>query len=181
VRATSRPELGARARRNPGHVSGAGCVGGFGKVYVLFDEASGMPRGVELEIDEFIANVEQAILAGTPIRELGWQYFRPVLRTELMLLGRAVATPRRILDAGCGQGIQACYLAQRGHTVLGVDERCGDIETAADLAQRLGVKVKFRVARIEDMQSSEETFDVIMESAVLPVACRRDISRNWAL
>lgn len=66
--------------------------------------------------------------------------------------------------------------------MLGLEERTNDIEVANHLARDLGVKVRFVVARIEDFAGlGRKGFDVVMESAVLPVACRRDIPRKSLL
>ena len=64
-------------------------------------------------------------------------------------------SPRRVLDVGCGTGIAAALLAERGRQVLGVeiDERM------AALARARGIEVE--VARFEQWDARERRFDLL--------------------
>jgi len=63
--------------------------------------------------------------------------------------------PRQVLDVGCGTGIAASQIAQRGCEVLGVeiDPRM------AELARAKGLEVE--VARFEDWDPGERRFDLL--------------------
>ena len=82
---------------------------------------------------------------------------------------------RRVLDLGCGQGRNAVWLAQRGHTVTGIDQSDVAIEQARRLAFDNGVRVKFEVADIvEDWSPPPESFDLaILSYLQLPPATRK--------
>lgn len=63
----------------------------------------------------------------------------PVLRAEA-----ADLAPGSALDAGCGEGADACWLAARGWRVTGVDISSVALERAAAEAERLGLTVTWQ-------------------------------------
>jgi SAM-dependent methyltransferase len=76
--------------------------------------------------------------------------YPPALLEDLLSEG-----PRRVLDVGCGTGIAARQIAQRGCEVLGVeiDPRM------AELARARGTEVE--VARFEEWEPGERRFDLL--------------------
>jgi SAM-dependent methyltransferase len=77
-------------------------------------------------------------------------------------------TPSKILDAGCGSGDHAFYLARRYPTarVLGVDVDAAFVERNRITARALGLaNVEFKVASIED--PLPDPFDLIVSIDVL--------------
>lgn len=50
---------------------------------------------------------------------------------------------KRVLDFACGQGVTSCLLAQRGAEVVGIDITPESIDTARQLASRLGLSAEF--------------------------------------
>ena len=89
------------------------------------------------------------------------------------LLRRRIAPGMRVLDAGCGGGRNLVYLHRRGFDVWGTDadERAitATRAQAAALAPSLPVD-RFRVEPVERMSFADETFDVVISSAVLHFA-----------
>ena len=84
-----------------------------------------------------------------------------------------IAEGMKVLDAGCGAGRNLVYLLRRGFDVWGTD---GDERAitaaraqAAILAPSLSVD-RFRVEPVERMSFENETFDVVISSAVLHFA-----------
>jgi len=84
-----------------------------------------------------------------------------------------IAEGMKVLDAGCGAGRNLVYLHRRGFDVWGTD---GDERAitaaraqAAILAPSLSVD-RFRVEPVERMSFENETFDVVISSAVLHFA-----------
>jgi tellurite methyltransferase len=91
---------------------------------------------------------------------------------DQLLKGRF--TPRmRLLDAGCGGGRNLIYFLRCGYDVCGVDQSRGAIAqvqaTASALAPQLPVD-NFRVEPVERMSFADDTFDVVISSAVLHFA-----------
>jgi 2-polyprenyl-3-methyl-5-hydroxy-6-metoxy-1,4-benzoquinol methylase len=74
--------------------------------------------------------------------------------------------PGRALDVGMGQGRNTIYLAQQGWDVTGFDPADRAVAAAQDQAAKLGVKITTRVARAEDFDWGESTWDLIVLSYV---------------
>jgi tellurite methyltransferase len=91
---------------------------------------------------------------------------------DQLLKGR-ITSEMRVLDAGCGGGRNLSYFFSSGFAVSGVDQSSEAIaqirSLAAQLAPRLPVD-NFRVAVIEQMPFNDESFDVVISSAVLHFA-----------
>jgi tellurite methyltransferase len=91
---------------------------------------------------------------------------------DQLLKGR-ITSEMRVLDAGCGGGRNLSYFFRSGFDVCGVDQSSEAIaqirSLAAQLAPRLPVD-NFRVAVIEQMPFNDESFDVVISSAVLHFA-----------
>jgi SAM-dependent methyltransferase len=74
-------------------------------------------------------------------------------------LALAEPGPARVLDLGCGPGTLCCALAQRGHTVTGVDPAGPMLAIAAGKPH--AEKVEWIQSRAEDYRS-ENRFDLIV-------------------
>ncbi len=75
---------------------------------------------------------------------------------------------KTVLDAGCGNGILTCFLAQQlpGARVVGVDSRQEAVAQARQLAHRLRVEnVEFRQAAVADLRG--ETYETVFSSRTL--------------
>jgi len=78
-----------------------------------------------------------------------------------------------LLDAGCGGGRNLVYFLRNGFKVYGVDRSATAIVQAKSLATELLNDIEidqFRVENVERMSFSNETFDVVVSSAVLHFA-----------
>ena len=74
-----------------------------------------------------------------------------------------------VLDAGCGVGATACYLAKRyGCRVVGVDISEGMIARSRERAKRESVEdsVEFRVADVRNLPFNDALFDVVLCESV---------------
>ncbi len=91
-------------------------------------------------------------------------------------------SPCRVLDLGCGQGRNAVWLAQQGHTVTGIDQSKVGIGQARRLAARQGVRVDFVLADLEaDWTPLPEAFDLVVLSYLqLPPETRRTVHAKAA-
>lgn len=67
----------------------------------------------------------------------------------------------RIVDLGCGVGVQAVFFAQHGHRVTGLDNSAKALESARTLAGFYGVDVEFVEADILATGLAEGAADVV--------------------
>ena len=78
--------------------------------------------------------------------------------------------PRRVLDAGCENGLLACFYATLWPeaTVVGWDHVASATERATELATRLGLEnATFELADLTSRQPDEERFDLVCASRAL--------------
>lgn len=68
-----------------------------------------------------------------------------------------------VLDAGCGTGENAIYLASRGHEVLGVDFVAKAIDQAKVKAANRNSKARFEVADATALDQLGRTFDSVID------------------
>ena len=91
---------------------------------------------------------------------------------DKLLKGR-ITSEMRVLDAGCGGGRNLIYFFRKGFDVSGVDQSSEAIAQIQSLAAQLAPHLSpenFRVAAIEQMPFDDESFDVVISSAVLHFA-----------
>lgn len=74
---------------------------------------------------------------------------------------------QRVLDAGCGEGVLTCLVAQQGVDVVGVDISTPNLEAARRLATEWGVQAQFLQADAENIPFPDNSFDVALSSHVL--------------
>jgi SAM-dependent methyltransferase len=78
-----------------------------------------------------------------------------------------------ILDAGCGGGRNLHYFLRSGYTVHGVDDSAEAVAAVRALAARWAPDLpaeSFRVEPVEAMSFPDQSFDVVLSSAVLHFA-----------
>lgn len=91
---------------------------------------------------------------------------------DQLLKGR-LTSEMRVLDAGCGGGRNLIYFFRNGFDVSGVDQSSEAIAQIRSLAAGLAPHLRtdnFRVAAIEHMPFGDDSFDVVISSAVLHFA-----------
>lgn len=92
--------------------------------------------------------------------------FRPLHEINPLRLewidGLAGLAGRQVLDVGCGGGILAEAMAQRGARVTGIDLARPPLAVAAIHAREVGAEVRYLVASAEDLaQSQTGAYDVV--------------------
>ena len=75
----------------------------------------------------------------------------------------------KVLDAGCGTGENALYLAEQGCEVTGIDFVPMAIERAQEKAKARGVTAHFQVADALQLGQLQQQFDVIIDSGLFHV------------
>jgi 2-polyprenyl-3-methyl-5-hydroxy-6-metoxy-1,4-benzoquinol methylase len=76
----------------------------------------------------------------------------------------------RVLDAGCGEGVLSCLMAERGARVHAIDYSRPNIEAARARATRLGgacAGIVFDVGDAEQLAFPDRAFDVVVSNHVL--------------
>lgn len=121
---------------------------------------------------------------------LGWEhrYTKPAFKARLRAFEECLAGHdlhgQDWLDAGCGSGTMARYLAQAGARVLAVDAAEEMITMARKLAgQEVAPQLRFeRIATIAQLPLADQSLDGILCSSVLeyvsdPAACLAEFAR----
>ena len=76
-------------------------------------------------------------------------------------------TKPTVLVYGCGTGPDACYLAERGFSVKGIDLIPAAIELAIQQAKLLSLDIDYAVQDICELSPDGEQYDVIVDSYCL--------------
>lgn len=95
--------------------------------------------------------------------------------------GEPLAAPgARLLDLGCGIGVNAVRFAQSGYAVTGVDISATAIGMARRLAAEQGVNVDFRVGDVLDLQGiADASFAVATDIGCLHMLVRAEHRRSY--
>lgn len=79
----------------------------------------------------------------------------------------------RILDVGCGEGRNLVYCMQQGYDVFGIDKNDDAIKFVRMLGKQLqlsDVEARFQVMDLSKLRFPDQSFDVVINSAVLHFA-----------
>ncbi|WP_438387954.1 class I SAM-dependent methyltransferase [Actinopolyspora saharensis] len=92
--------------------------------------------------------------------------------------------PGTALEAGCGHGAEACWLAARGWRVTAVDIAGSALRRARDRAATLGGEVADRISWVEvdltDWVPTEQGYDLVTSHYVHPAGSREVLFRRLA-
>jgi ubiquinone/menaquinone biosynthesis C-methylase UbiE len=94
-------------------------------------------------------------------RRYRWHYHLPELFESLR------GTGGRLLEIGCGIGVDSIQLARAGFDVTAVDLTEAAIDVARRFADERGVEIDFRTANAESLDFADSTFDVVYSFGVL--------------
>lgn len=102
------------------------------------------------------------LLEGTP--QIPWDIGAP----QPLLVGLEGAGEIRgdVLDAGCGLGENALFLASRGYRVTGVDGSPTAVERCSAKAGERGLTAEFEVRDVTRLDGFEGRFDTVVDSAL---------------
>lgn len=85
-----------------------------------------------------------------------------------------VSAPADVLDLGCGTGTHDLMLAQRGHSVVGIDRAPEMIALAEQKTRGDGVDVEFHVGDVRTVDVGRSFDTVISMFAVVSYQCSND-------
>jgi len=105
---------------------------------------------------------------GTP----PWDIGRP--QRAFVRLADQGAIEGAVLDAGCGTGENALFLAGLGHVVVGVDAVPAAIERAGAKMLEKGLQVQFLVADARRLEALGRMFDTVIDSGLFHVFSDQD-------
>jgi SAM-dependent methyltransferase len=111
---------------------------------------------------------------GTPTWDIG----RP--QGAVVRLAEAGLIEGSVLDVGCGTGEHACYLASRGHEVVGVDLARAAIDRAIAKSAARRVAPTFLVHDALDLPSLGRVFDTVLDVGLLHTLQAEDRARYAA-
>ncbi|PSK93678.1 methyltransferase family protein [Murinocardiopsis flavida] len=101
-----------------------------------------------------------------------------------LLAEAADLAPGTALDAGCGEGADALWLAARGWRVTAVDVAANALRRAREHADTLGADVSGRIDWVEadltDWVPAEEHYDLVSTHYVHPAGARDALFRRLA-
>jgi len=111
-----------------------------------------------------------------------WSIGEP--QPEIRALIDAGAVHGDVLDAGCGEAATSMYLAERGFTVVGLDQSPTAVALAREDAARRGLTTAtFDVADISSFTGYDGRFGTIIDSTLfhsMPVELREGYQRSIA-
>jgi len=82
----------------------------------------------------------------------------------------------RALELGCGDGVNAVFLARQGFDVSAVDVSPTAIQQARGLADRAGVSVDFQVADVKALNGLSSPFDFVFDRGLYHVVRQADLA-----
>lgn len=86
----------------------------------------------------------------------------------------------RVLELGCGTGPGACFLAQKGFQVTGIDLIPDAIEKAKENAKELGLDIQYEVMDVCNISTPDAPFDLIVDSyCTQSIAIQEDRKRMF--
>lgn len=100
------------------------------------------------------------------IGPLQWESERPV-GALVELFDSADFEPRTVLELGCGDGVNAVFMASRGCRVTAVDVSPTAIEMAREKGRQAGVEVEFVAADVFDLEPTGATYDLVFDRGML--------------
>lgn len=87
-------------------------------------------------------------------------------QSEIVTLEETGGIRGRVLDAGCGTGENALYLAAKGYEVWGVDLSPTAISKAREKARDRDIDVNFHIHDVLDLPALGMKFDTVIDSGV---------------
>jgi len=92
-----------------------------------------------------------------------WELNYPSPELAALVAARTLRKKAKILDVGCGGGLDAIFLAQCGFNVIGVDISSAALRIAERRAEEAYVEVDWRLGNVLDLPVEDETIDLVTD------------------
>lgn len=117
---------------------------------------------------EFSRNPKLGLIERAYIRLFGWPYIGDRVRAIHLKKALTDQRPESILDAGCGPGNYAFYLARRfpGAAIDAFDIEEGSIDTCKSIQEKIGTDINFYVKNLLELEAVEK-YDLVLCMDVL--------------
>lgn len=142
-------------------------------------DSGSIMSGPEQGINEYFESVYRTQSPdGSVVEAAPWDVGAP--QPMVIELERGGAIQGEVLDAGCGTGENALYLAARGYAVTGVDAAPSALAHARAKAAQRGLTVEFEVADARELTGYDGRFDTVVDSGLLHTFSDPDSARYVA-
>ena len=126
-----------------------------------------VPAATDMDFDALYQGDRRVVLGREEFdfEVIPWDIGQP--QPLLVELERAGAITGAVLDAGCGRGDNALFLAERGHRVTAFDGAAAAVEQGSRRARERGVDVEFLVSEATTLEGLERrSFGTVIDSAL---------------
>lgn len=129
------------------------------------------------------AELAEPVMRALKRKSLGWEAIYSSRQRDLLgplqwesenavtalveLFDRPGFKPRTVLELGCGDGVNAVFMASRGCEVTAVDVSATALEMARGRQGEAGVEVDWVEADVFELQSPPEPFDLVFDRGLL--------------
>jgi 2-polyprenyl-3-methyl-5-hydroxy-6-metoxy-1,4-benzoquinol methylase len=97
---------------------------------------------------------------------LPWESERPV-GALVELFDRSSFRPGKVLELGCGDGVNAIFMASRGCTVTAVDVSSTALELAREKQRSAGVEIEFVEGDVFELDPGLRSYDFVFDRGML--------------
>lgn len=109
-----------------------------------------------------------------------WRSEKPTKELLDFLVSPFAPKSGKVIEFGCGEGVDSCYLAQKGYEVLGIDISKAAVEKAKKVAQNQGVSVEFLVGNVTSLSYLQlEFFDFAVDIRCLHMLINEQHRRDY--
>lgn len=127
----------------------------------LAEQVAGGLKRKSLRWEAIYSSRSQQLLGCLP-----WESERPV-RALVELFDRPGFLPRRVLELGCGDGVNAVFMASRGCEVTAVDVSPTALEMARSKQREAGVEVEFVEGDVFELELTGEPYEFVFDRGML--------------
>ncbi|HSD24552.1 MAG TPA: class I SAM-dependent methyltransferase [Solirubrobacterales bacterium] len=129
------------------------------------------------------AELVEPVMGGLKRKSLGWEAIYSSRSRQLLgplqwesenavsalveLFGRAEFRPRTVLELGCGDGVNAVFMATRGARVTAIDVSHTALEMARQKQREAGVEIEFIEGDIFGLDPAGQPFDLVFDRGLL--------------